>query len=76
MIGYKNDAYLTKLDNAIFDGLLEPGSNTVHSGIYRCEGCGKAVTSISGNPLPPQNHHEHKPGQGKIQWRLAVWPFG
>lgn len=73
MISYKYEAYLTKLDADVFDKFFEPGAATVHSGIYRCEGCGRAVASVAGNPLPPQNHHQHDAAQGKIRWRLAVW---
>lgn len=70
---YKNSNYLLKSDNAIFDALHRPGANTPHSGIYRCEGCGAGIASNFGNPLPPQNHHQHVGAQGDILWRLIVW---
>lgn len=73
MISYKYSEYLTKSDNEIFDQIYEPGQNTPHSGIYRCEGCGKEATSVLTHPLPPQNHHTHTASQGRIRWRLAVW---
>lgn len=70
---YKYSQFLTKSDDEKFDTIYELGTPTPYSGIYRCEGCGKEVTSVYGHPLPPQNHHQHTTGQGKIRWRLAVW---
>jgi hypothetical protein len=70
---YKYGNWLTQSNDAKFDEIHEPGDSTPYSGIYRCEGCGKEVTSVAGHPLPPQNHHQHEPSQGKIRWRLAVW---
>jgi hypothetical protein len=73
MIWYKYPQLLTQNDHAAFDELHQPGMATSHSGVYRCEGCDKAVTFVSPHPLPPQNHHQHTLGQGAIRWRLAVW---
>lgn len=73
MISYKYSQYLSKSNDKMFDELYEPGQSTPHSGIYRCEGCGKEATSVLTHPLPPQNHHVHTPSQGQIRWRLAVW---
>jgi hypothetical protein len=70
---YKSPQYLTHVPIALFDEVHQPGVPTPHSGIYRCEGCGHEVASNLGNPLPPQNHHQHKPGLGDIRWRLIVW---
>lgn len=70
---YKYPQYLSLSDSPLFDEIHHPGASTPHSGIYRCEGCGKEITSITGNPLPPQNHHQHSTAQGSIRWRLAVW---
>jgi hypothetical protein len=70
---YKYPQFLTKSDDEKFDKIHEPGTPTPYSGIYRCEGCGKEATSIHSHPLPPQNHHQHAPGQGRIRWRLAIW---
>jgi hypothetical protein len=72
-IFYKYAEFLTKSGDEKFDKLHEPGTPTPYSGVYRCEGCGKEATSVSSHPLPPQNHHQHTPEQGKIRWRLAVW---
>jgi hypothetical protein len=70
---YKDSKYLSQNDSAKFDAIHKPGVSTPDSGIYRCEGCGKGVASNAGNPLPPQNHHQHEPGQGEIRWRMIVW---
>ena len=69
---YKHSRYLAQSDHDIFDKTLDPGINTPYSGIYRCEVCGSEATSIKDNPLPPWNHHQHRPGQGPIRWRLVV----
>lgn len=49
-----------------------PGSEVPLSGIYKCNGCKKEITSNSGDPFPPQNHHQHSVGQGAIRWKLIV----
>jgi hypothetical protein len=72
-IYYKYGDWLTHSTSEKFDEIHEPGTPTPYSGVYRCEGCGKEVTSVSHHPLPPQNHHQHEPHQGKIRWRLVVW---
>ena len=70
---YKYAQIVKASDDSAFDTIHTPGTNTAHSGIYRCEGCGKEVTSNAGNPLPPQNHHQHSVSQGHVRWRLAVY---
>lgn len=50
----------------------EPGEVVSVSGIYRCVGCKKQVTSNKNDPFPPQNHHQHSSGQGAIRWKLNV----
>lgn len=69
---YKYSQFLEHSNHAAFDGIHEAGAATPYSGIYRCEGCGKCVTSVKGYPLPPQNHHQHTLQQGRIRWRLAA----
>lgn len=73
MAYYKNESYLHKFDDDMFDALHKPGEHISFSGIYRCEGCGKEISHTSGTPLPPQNHHQHTTAQGNIRWRLIVW---
>jgi hypothetical protein len=72
MAQYKYSQYLAQSNDPIFDGVHEPGASTPRSGIYRCETCGREAVSVHPHPLPPQNHHSHTPGQGRIRWRLVV----
>ena len=70
---YKYSAVVQQSSDAAFDKIAGPGAATPHSGIYRCEGCGKEIAANEGNPLPPQNHHQHSSAQGSIRWRLTVY---
>ena len=70
---FKYSQYLTKSDDRAFDAIHNPGAATPHSGIYACEGCGHEIASNAGNPLPPQNHHQHSTNQGPIRWRLVLY---
>jgi hypothetical protein len=70
---YKHSQYLGTSDHGTFDTTHTPGTSTPYSGIYRCEGCGDEIASNAGNPLPPQNHHQHSTNQGAIRWRLIVY---
>lgn len=72
MANYKYPKYLSQSDHKAFDEIHEPGHIAPHSGIYRCEGCGLNDVSTHGHHLPPQNHHQHNPGVGRIRWRLIV----
>ncbi len=69
---YKYSQFLAASNHAAFDEIYEAGVQTPYSGIYRCEGCGKCITSVYSHPLPPQNHHQHTVQQGRIRWRLAA----
>ena len=71
---YKNGDLLKHSDHAAFDAILNSGTQAENSGIYRCVGCGDEIAANKGNPLPPQNHHQHAPGQGSIRWQLLVFP--
>ena len=73
---YKNGNYLQQRTHQAFDNFTGPGQSTPHSGIYRCEGCGHEIAANVGNPMPPQNHHQHTPAQGTIRWRLIVATAG
>lgn len=73
MVLYKYAKFLTATEYAVFDVLEHPGSPTPHSGVYRCEVCGREVASNEGELLPADNHHQHAPNQGEIRWRLAVY---
>jgi len=72
---YKYDTHLHQysgINNDEFDKLYEPGNKSSWSGIYRCTVCGHEAVHTNDKPLPPQNHHQHKAGLGKIQWKLVV----
>lgn len=73
MAQYKHQQYLTKSDHQEFDRLHPPGQVVQNSGVYRCATCGDEIAANKGNPLPPQNHHQHAPGMGQIQWQLLVF---
>ena len=49
-----------------------PGDTVPVSGIYRCLGCNKEITSNDDDPFPPQNHHQHTAAQGSIRWKLNI----
>jgi len=69
---FKYDEFVKKTTHAAFDTVTGPGQPVPHSGIYRCEGCGQEIAANQGNPMPPQNHHQHSTTQGAIRWRLCV----
>ncbi|HET7231643.1 MAG TPA: hypothetical protein VFJ16_16655 [Longimicrobium sp.] len=74
---YKNSAHLASTQDSAFDSTYTPGTETPHSGIYRCEGCGREIASNAGNPLPSQNSSQHNTAtQGAIRWRLIVYAQG
>lgn len=70
---YKYSQFLSVSTSSAFDALSEPGTKAVSSGIYRCEVCGREIAANKGDPLPPQNHHQHPAGKGPIRWRLIVF---
>jgi hypothetical protein len=70
---YKYAQYLAQNDDGVFDHENPPGHAAPRSGIYRCRGCGREVASNEGEPLPPQNHHQHNQSQGAIRWKLIVY---
>lgn len=68
---YKHGQFLTKSDHANFDTERTPGFVSPDSGIFRCVNCGDEIAANKGNPLPPQNHHQHRDGT-PIRWKLLV----
>ena len=56
----------------MFDKEYEPEAKPIHSGIYRCRGCGSEIVAEANRPLPSEKHPRHSPAQGPIRWRLAV----
>ena len=70
---YRYAQYIGKSGDTVFDSIYKPGEKPPHSGIYRCEGCGREIVAEESRTFPPQNHHEHSTAQGLIRWRLAVY---
>ena len=70
---YRYAHYLSRNDDPAFDQENSPGTRARFSGIYRCMGCGREAACNQGDPLPPQNHHQHNPGQDAIRWKLIVY---
>jgi hypothetical protein len=73
MASYKYGKYLQQNDHEEFDKKHAPGSEAYNPGIYRCVACGDEIGIAKGHTLPPQNHHQHAPGVGKIEWQLLVF---
>lgn len=74
MAWYVDGSVLVKSDgsNAWWKTIYDPGAVVPVSGIYRCIGCKREITSNSGDPFPPQNHHQHDRTQGDIRWKLNI----
>lgn len=74
MAWYKKAANLTlsKSNGSHWTDEYSPGEMVPYSGIYRCIGCKKEVTSNADEPFPPQNHHQHTVSEGPIRWKLIV----
>lgn len=73
MAFYVDTNHVTKANpHEAFDKVHSPGSIVPHSGIYRCVNCGDENACNKGDPLPPQNRHQHKT-QTPIGWRLLVF---
>jgi hypothetical protein len=73
MAQYKYGNYLNNSDNSAYDTKHSPGAEAPNAGIYRCVACGDEIGIAKGHTLPPQNHHQHAPGVGKIEWQLLVF---
>ncbi len=65
---------LTKVDGQKdwWKNAYGPSDTVPVSGIYRCLGCKKEITSNESDRFPPQNHHQHTTTQGAIRWKLNV----
>ncbi len=73
MAQYKYGQHLKQADNSAYDARHAPGSVAANPGIYRCVACGDEIAIAKGHTLPPQNHHQHNPSAGKIEWQLLVF---
>ena len=73
MAQYKYRDSLVQSSSTVFDTRHAPGTTPQNPGIYRCPGCADEVTVPKGRQLPPRDHHQHTPSQGKIEWQLLVF---
>jgi len=73
MAHYKYGQHLQLVDGGAYDERHAPGTPANNAGIYRCVACGDEIGIAKGHTLPPQNHHQHAPGVGKIEWQLLVF---
>jgi hypothetical protein len=76
MAQFKHGQHLTKSDNSAYDLTHSPGAAAPNPGIYRCVACGDEIGIAKGHTLPPQNHHQHAQGLGRIEWQLLVFAQG
>lgn len=69
---YREEDYVKKANpHECFERVRKPGEIADYSGIYRCVNCGDENACNKGNPLPPQNTHQHK-SSAPIGWKLLV----
>jgi hypothetical protein len=73
MAQYKYPQNLTQSTAAAFDTRYAPGTKIENPGIYRCVSCGEEILLHRRQKLPPQDHHAHNRGEGKIEWQLLVF---
>lgn len=74
MAWYQDGSYL-KHSTSTYDCWTKtygPGDTVPVSGIYKCLGCKKEITSNKPDKFPPQNSHQHTAAQGEIEWKLIV----
>lgn len=74
MSSYSKDSVLKEIvpSNVWWTTIYNPADTVPVSGIYRCLGCNREITSNENDPFPPQNDHQHTAAQGKIRWKLNV----
>lgn len=72
MPAYNDPDYFDRRPGPAFNVLYNPGERAPYSGIYRCENCADEIAHNGGNPLPPQNHHQHTNRFLPIVWRLIA----
>ena len=74
MAWHTNQSNLVLSDGtaACWRGVYGPADEVPVSGIYKCAGCKKEITSNAGDLFPPQNKHQHTQAQGSVRWKLIV----
>lgn len=70
---YKDSKFLNSSTSTEFDKKFSPGTAAPHAGIYRCTACGDEIGIAATHILPPQNHRQHAPSAGRIEWQLVVY---
>ncbi|MBX8511302.1 hypothetical protein K5D34_16560 [Pseudomonas cichorii] len=75
MAYYTDNSKFDKITNPsdVWSKQFGPAEIVPASGIYRCIGCKKEVTSNKGDKFPPQNHHQHATSVGPVKWQMNVW---
>lgn len=71
MVLYNDPKLFQQIDHDNFKHERQPGWVSPDSAIYRCVHCGDEIAANKGNPLPPQNHHQHNP-PAPIRWKLVA----
>ena len=69
---FKYANQLRQSKHASFDLTFQPSSFVPCAGIFHCTGCGNEIALEGVGLFPDRTHHQHKPAQGPIQWRLSV----
>lgn len=69
---YKYPGNFTIAYDMKFDIEMPPGTPVECPGIYKCVFCGDEITANKGDPLPPQNRHQHKNPLLPIRWKLVA----
>jgi hypothetical protein len=74
MAWYKDAGYLIQstTDAVHWKKRYGPADDVPVSGIYKCLGCTKEITSNAPDKFPPQNKHQHASADGDIEWKLIV----
>ncbi|CUA99770.1 hypothetical protein [Thiomonas bhubaneswarensis] len=72
MASFKYAIHIHQDNSNVFDQKHPPGNFAPFAGIYRCVVCGKEIGIAQGHTLPPQNHHQHPNGRGRVEWQLLV----
>lgn len=74
MAWYKDMKHLVQstLDADWWKTTYGPGDDVPVSGIYKCLGCTREITSNAPDKFPPQNRHQHDSSDGQIEWKLIV----
>ena len=72
MAFYEDQTNVTYRPDPRFATPYPPGTAAPHSGIYMCVNCRDESACNAGQPLPPQNHRQHRDTTKAIRWRLLV----